>query len=102
MADNAKHLLLVDDEAALREAIAERLADHGFVVEQAASGEDAMARLADTKEAREQVAFADQIILNKIDLVSTDDLAAVERVMGEINAAGLRKVALVSTQGGET
>ena len=44
MAENAKHLLLVDDEAALREAIAERLADHGFVVEQAANGEDAVAR----------------------------------------------------------
>src|SRR6185436_2473951 len=47
MAENAKHLLLVDDEAALREAIAERLADHGFVVEQARSGEEALARLAE-------------------------------------------------------
>src|SRR3954462_10419732 len=47
MAENAKHLLLVDDEAALREAIAERLTDHGFVVEQASNGEDALARLAD-------------------------------------------------------
>ena len=43
MAESQKHLLLVDDEAALREAIAERLADHGFVVEQAASGEEALA-----------------------------------------------------------
>ena len=43
MAEGPKHLLLVDDEAALREAIAERLADHGFVVEQAASGEEALA-----------------------------------------------------------
>jgi DNA-binding response OmpR family regulator len=47
MAENAKHLLLVDDEAALREAIAERLTDHGFTVEQAGSGEEALARLAD-------------------------------------------------------
>ena len=30
------------------------------------------------------------------------DYGRVMRVMGEINAAGLRKVALVSTQGGET
>ena len=30
MPENAKHLLLVDDEAALREAIAERLADFAF------------------------------------------------------------------------
>ena len=36
MAENAKHLLIVDDEAALRTAIAERLTDHGFAVEQAA------------------------------------------------------------------
>ncbi|MEW5984231.1 MAG: sigma-54 dependent transcriptional regulator [Acidobacteriota bacterium] len=41
-----KHLLLVEDEAALREAIAERLTDRGFEVAQAGSGEDALARLA--------------------------------------------------------
>ena len=46
MSDNPKHLLIVDDEAPLREAIAERLADHGFVVEQAGNGEDALDRLA--------------------------------------------------------
>src|SRR5918996_3477109 len=46
MSENPKHLLIVDDEAALREAIAERLADHGFVVEQASNGEDALERLA--------------------------------------------------------
>jgi DNA-binding NtrC family response regulator len=47
MADGQKHLLIVDDESALREAIAERLADHGFIVEQAASGEQALQRLTD-------------------------------------------------------
>jgi two-component system, NtrC family, response regulator PilR len=46
MTDAPKHLLIVDDEAALREAIAERLGDHGFIVEQAASGEEALERLA--------------------------------------------------------
>jgi DNA-binding NtrC family response regulator len=45
MADNQKHLLIVDDEGALRSAIAERLADHGFLVEQAGSGEEALQRL---------------------------------------------------------
>ena len=47
MAEGQKHLLIVDDETALREAIAERLADHGFIVEQADSGEQAIQRLAD-------------------------------------------------------
>ena len=47
MADTQKHLLIVDDEGALRSAIAERLADHGFSVEQAGSGEEALQRLAD-------------------------------------------------------
>jgi len=47
MAEGEKHLLLVDDETALREAIAERLADHGFIVEQADSGERALQRLTD-------------------------------------------------------
>jgi DNA-binding NtrC family response regulator len=45
MSDNQKHLLIVDDESALRSAIAERLADQGFSVEQAASGEEALQRL---------------------------------------------------------
>jgi DNA-binding NtrC family response regulator len=40
-----QHLLLVDDEAAFREVIAERLGDHRFRVEQAGSGEEALARL---------------------------------------------------------
>jgi DNA-binding NtrC family response regulator len=47
MSEGQKHLLIVDDEHALREAIAERLSDHGFLVEQAASGEQALQRLAD-------------------------------------------------------
>ena len=47
MADTQKHLLIVDDESTLRSAIAERLADHGFTVEEAASGEEALQRIAD-------------------------------------------------------
>ena len=47
MTDSRTHLLIVDDERALREAVAERLADHGFSVEQADSGEEALQRLAD-------------------------------------------------------
>ena len=46
MADIAvQHLLLVDDENGFREAIAERLAEHGYRVEQAATGEAALERL---------------------------------------------------------
>jgi DNA-binding NtrC family response regulator len=40
-----QHLLLVDDENGFREAIAERLAEHGYRVEQAATGEAALERL---------------------------------------------------------
>src|SRR3954469_21584883 len=69
MAENAKHLLLVDDEAALREAIAERLTDHGFVVEQASNGEDALARLAD---------FAFDVIITDLRLPGMDGRAVLD------------------------
>ncbi len=72
MAENAKHLLLVDDEAALREAIAERLADHGFLVEQASSGEDAVARLAD---------FAFDIIITDLRLPGLDGRAVLDAAL---------------------
>jgi two-component system response regulator AtoC len=42
-----QHLLLVDDEAALREVMAERLSEHGFRVEQSGTGEAALERLND-------------------------------------------------------
>ena len=42
-------------------------------------------RLADSKEAVEQIAFADQIVLNKIDLVTADELAHVESRLRRIN-----------------
>jgi DNA-binding NtrC family response regulator len=74
MTDNQKHLLIVDDEAALREAIAERLGDHGFIVEQAASGEEALERLA---------AFAFDILITDLRLPGIDGRkvldAALER-----------------------
>jgi G3E family GTPase len=44
-----------------------------------------IARLADSEEAAAQVAFADVIVLNKLDLVSADELGEVERRIGEIN-----------------
>jgi len=42
-------------------------------------------RLKDSKEAEEQIAFADIILLNKADLVSADALADIERVLRGIN-----------------
>ena len=44
-----------------------------------------MARLDDSKEAREQVAFADRIILNKTDLVTEDELVEVEQRLRRLN-----------------
>jgi G3E family GTPase len=43
-------------------------------------------RLKDSREAREQIAFADQIILNKTDLVSEPELREVEARLHSINA----------------
>lgn len=42
-------------------------------------------RLADSKEAVEQIAFADAIILNKIDAISAKDLGEVEAAIRSIN-----------------
>ena len=43
------------------------------------------ARIADSKEAREQIAFADQIVLNKTDLVTAEELAQVEAILRRMN-----------------
>src|SRR6187431_1183097 len=45
MIDAPQHLLLVDDERAFREVIALRLANSGYRVEQAGTGEEALERL---------------------------------------------------------
>ena len=42
-------------------------------------------RLDDSKEAREQIAFADQIVLNKTDLVSEAELVALEARLRRMN-----------------
>ena len=42
-------------------------------------------RLSDSREAREQIAFADQIVLNKTDLVSEEDLRLVEARLRRLN-----------------
>src|SRR4051812_43112792 len=69
MTDSSKHLLLVEDEGPLREAVARQLADRGYQVEQAESGEAAIARLAD---------FAFDVIVTDLRLPGVDGSAVVE------------------------
>ena len=69
MTDSSKHLLLVEDEAPLRRAVAEQLGDRGYQVEQAESGEAALARLAD---------FAFDIIITDLRLPGIDGSAVLE------------------------
>src|ERR687887_747717 len=69
MPEASKHLLLVEDEAPLRRAVAEQLMDRGYQVEQAESGEVAIARLAD---------FAYDIIVTDLRLPGIDGSSVVE------------------------
>ncbi len=69
MSENEKHLLLVEDEAPLREATAERLAEHGYRVVQADSGEAAREQLAD---------FAFDVVITDLRLPGIDGTAVVE------------------------
>jgi DNA-binding NtrC family response regulator len=69
MPDSLKHLLLVEDEAPLREAIAEQLSDRGYRVQQAGSGEAALGHLAE---------FAFDIIVTDLRLPGIDGSAVIE------------------------
>ncbi len=69
MPDSLKHLLLVEDEAPLRQAIAEQLGDRGYRVAQAESGEAALAHLAD---------FAFDIIVTDLRLPGIDGCTVIE------------------------
>ena len=73
MTDTLKHLLLVEDEASLREVWAEELTDRGYHVEQADSGETAMTRLAD---------FAFDIIITDLRLPGVDGFFVLEEAVG--------------------
>jgi DNA-binding NtrC family response regulator len=69
VSDNAKHLLIVEDEAALRTAMAAQLTDGGYDVQEAGSAEDALAQLAD---------FAFDIIITDLRLPGIDGSELVE------------------------
>lgn len=77
MPDPRTHLLLVDDEEALRSIMAERLEDHGFEVAQAGSGEQALKLLSD---------FAFDVIVSDLRLPGIDGRevldAALDRYPG--------------------
>lgn len=73
MTDTTKHLLIVEDESALRAAIAAQLTDRGYDVQEAGSGEDALARLAE---------FAFDIIITDLRLPGIDGSAVVEAAVG--------------------
>ena len=74
MPENEKHVLIVEDEAPLREATAQRLSDQGFAVVQAGTGEQALERLAE---------FAFDVVVTDLRLPGVDGTqvlqAAVER-----------------------
>src|SRR4029077_933612 len=69
MAESSKHVLLVEDETALREAVAEQLADRGYVVDQADCGEIALTKLSE---------FAFDAIVTDLRLPGIDGAAVIE------------------------
>lgn len=72
MPDPSKHLLLVEDELPLREAVAEQLTDRGYLVEHVGSGEEAIVRLAE---------FAFDIIVTDLRLPGVDGSAVVDAAL---------------------
>ncbi len=72
MADTTKHLLIVEDEKALREVVAERLADHGYDVTEAGNGEEALERLAE---------FAFDVVITDLRLPGLDGSKVLEAAL---------------------
>ena len=72
MPEARKHLLLVEDEAPLRQALAERLAEHGFDCEQADTGEQALEQLAE---------FAFDIVITDLRLPGIDGTRVLEAAL---------------------
>jgi DNA-binding NtrC family response regulator len=69
MSDSPKHLLLVEDEAPLRAAVAEQLRDVGFDVVEASTGEAALEALAE---------FAFDILVTDLRLPGIDGTGVIE------------------------
>jgi two-component system response regulator PilR (NtrC family) len=101
MSDVQQHLLLVDDEPAFREVIAERLADSGYRVVQAGSGEEAVERLRE---------FAFDILVTDLRLPGVDGRQVLDEAFArypEITAivitgyGGVREAVEVTRRGAE-
>ncbi len=72
MPEAKKHLLIVEDEAPLRQALAERLAEHGFDVEPADTVEQAIEQLAE---------FAFDIVITDLRLPGIDGTRVLEAAL---------------------
>jgi len=72
MTENKKHLLLVEDEANLRSALAERLVEHGFEVREAQTGEEAIEQLAE---------FAFDVLVTDLRLPGLDGTRVLEAAL---------------------
>ena len=73
MSDNPVHLLLVEDEGPLREALAERLAELGYQVDQAETGERALEQLSE---------FAYDVLVTDMRLPGVDGGRLLEEARG--------------------
>jgi two-component system response regulator AtoC len=71
--ENKGHILIVEDETALRQITAERLTDHGYQVTQAETGETACELLAD---------FAFDIVITDLRLPGMDGMAVIGKARG--------------------
>jgi two-component system, NtrC family, response regulator AtoC len=69
MSANTVHLLIVEDEEPLRTAVAERLVEQGFQVDQAGSGERALEQLAE---------FAYDLVITDLRLPGIDGTQVIE------------------------
>ena len=72
MTEKEVHLLLVEDESALREVTAERLTEHGYQVVQCGSGEDALEHLAE---------FAFDVLVTDLRLPGIDGTAVIRSAL---------------------
>ncbi len=70
MTENKGHILIVEDEASLREITAERLIENGYRVTQADTGETACSLLTD---------FAFDIVITDLRLPGMDGMAVIEK-----------------------